>query len=143
MVFGAHTNQGIISGEPYPVRSVRDIRYKYIRNLKPDGRPTNGTIFGRDYTEATTGLWAEWKAKAKTYPAANRLLARVMNRPGEELYDLTQDPWELKNLASDPSHAKTKARLSRELDLWMQQQGDRGMDAELDVRPNKSMRGAK
>ncbi len=65
-----------------------------------------------------------------------------MNRPAEELYDLAQDPWELKNLASNPLHAETKVRLRRELDLWMQQQGDRGMDAELDVHPHKSMRGA-
>jgi N-sulfoglucosamine sulfohydrolase len=143
LIFGAHTNHGIISGEPYPVRSVRDLRYKYIRNLNPDGRPTNGITFGRDYTEMTTGLWAEWKSKALTDTDAARLLARVMNRSVEELYDLTQDPWELKNLASDPLHAETKVRLSRELDLWMQQQGDRGMGAELDVHPHKSMRGIK
>jgi N-sulfoglucosamine sulfohydrolase len=40
-IYGTHTNQGIISGLPYPVRSVRNERYKYIRNLNPSGRATN------------------------------------------------------------------------------------------------------
>lgn len=34
-VYGIHTNLGIIGGEPYPIRSVRDDRYKLIRNLMP------------------------------------------------------------------------------------------------------------
>ena len=143
LIFGAHTNQGIISGEPYPVRSVRDARYKYIRNLNPHGRPTNVAVFGRDYKENTTGAWAEWKAKAKTDASAARLLARVMNRPSEELYDLQHDPWELKNLASDPSLAEEKARLRQELDEWMNQQEDLGMDSELAVTPHKTVRSVK
>jgi len=142
LIFGTHTNQGIISGEPYPVRSVRDTRYKYLRNLNPNGRPTNVATFGTDHTEMTAGLWAEWKARAMTDADTARLLARVMNRPGEELYDLVNDPWELKNLASEPSLAKKKARLYRELDHWMRQQGDRGMVGELEVRPHESMRAA-
>ena len=143
LIFGAHTNQGIISGEAYPVRSVRDARYKYIQNLNPDGRPTNVGVFGRNHRELTTGMWAEWKAKARTDTDASRLLGRVMNRPAEELYDLAQDPWELTNLASAPSHAEAKARLLRELDRWMKQQGDRGMAAELAVKPHESMQAGK
>ena len=37
----------------------------------------------------------------------------------EELYDLKNDPYELKNLASDPAHASTLADMKREMDRLM------------------------
>jgi len=43
---------------------------------------------------------------------------------GEELYDLENDPHELSNLASDPTHAETKADLRRKLEDWMLANGD-------------------
>jgi arylsulfatase A-like enzyme len=43
---------------------------------------------------------------------------------GEELYDLQEDPQELHNLANDPRHAGTKARLSADLDRWMAENND-------------------
>lgn len=140
LIFGAHTNQGIINGEPYPVRSVRDHRYKYIRNLHSKGQPTNVSIYSsRDGSKKPSPLWVEWQAKAKTDPKTAKLLARVLNRPAEELYDLQQDPWEMNNLENDANHTKTKANLSAELDRWMKQQGDEGMKSELKVKKHKTM----
>jgi arylsulfatase A-like enzyme len=43
---------------------------------------------------------------------------------GEELYDLKQDPEEITNLAEDPKHEKTKQRLRRKLDQWIQENDD-------------------
>jgi len=40
-------------------------------------------------------------------------------RPAEELYDLRSDAAELRNLASDSSHAQIKARLAAELDAQL------------------------
>ncbi len=139
-IYGLHTNQGIIYGQDYPVRSVRDNRFKYIRNLNPDGRPTNVSTCDSKDQEKTTGLWGEWREAAKTDEKVAKLLKRVMDRPAEELYDLEADPWELNNLAKHPDHAKTKARLRRELDQWMKQQGDQGMASELKVELHKTMR---
>jgi arylsulfatase A-like enzyme len=45
-------------------------------------------------------------------------------RHGEELYDLKNDPHELRNLASDPKYAKVKAQLSRRLDQWIKDNND-------------------
>ena len=54
------------------------------------------------------------------------LVKRYMTRPAEELYHTAEDPYEMTNLADDPAAAEIKARLSAELDSWMQQQGDPG-----------------
>ncbi len=140
LMYGAHTNQGIISGEPYPVRSVRDDRYKYIRNLMPNGQATNVNTHGMNHVELKDGPWAEWKALAATDADAARLIRRVLHRPAEELYDLDKDPWELHNLAAEQQLAQIKARLSRELDQWMLQQVDGGAKAELQATPHPSMR---
>ncbi|NNJ85668.1 MAG: heparan N-sulfatase, partial [Akkermansiaceae bacterium] len=52
---------------------------------------------------------------------------------------LKTDPYELNNLAAEESHQKTKTRLSKELDHWMKQQGDTGMQSELSVKKHKTM----
>ena len=129
LVYGAHTTRGIIAGSDcYPVRSVRSDRYKYIRNLNHETAFHNTLIAG----EKT--YWPSWLQKAKTDPAAARLVEMYQRRPAEEFYDLATDPWELKNLADDPGEAERKAALSKELDAWMAQQGDKGNETEMKAR---------
>jgi len=43
---------------------------------------------------------------------------------GDELYDLTNDPHELRNLAADPKYADVKKRLVAQLDKWIKDNGD-------------------
>ena len=129
LVYGAHTTRGIIAGSDcYPVRSVRSDRYKYIRNLN------HGTAFHNTLIAGEKTYWPSWLRKAKTDPAAARLVEMYQNRPAEEFYDLQTDPWELKNLADDPAQADRKAALSKELDAWMAQQGDKGNATEMKAR---------
>jgi hypothetical protein len=56
--------------------------------------------------------------------------ARYCGRPAEELYDLTADPHERKNLAADPAHAERLKGLRADLDAWMRDQGDEGLKTE-------------
>ena len=49
-----------------------------------------------------------------------------MRRPAEQLYHTAEDPYELTDLAGHAEHAEVQARLSEELDRWMQAQGDPG-----------------
>ena len=42
-----------------------------------------------------------------------------------QLFDLVNDPHELKDLAGDPAHAKTIERLTATLKTWQQQLGDK------------------
>ena len=69
------------------------------------------------------------------YARKNEALARridaIAHRPGEELYDLENDPLEQTNIASDPKWKDTLKRLGKELDQWMAQQGDKGMETEM------------
>lgn len=123
-VFAQHTTVGIIGyKEPYPMRAVRDSRYKLIRNLAPDNRFEIGGIH-------KGAILDSWKADAKDDPKLAARIEWLYKRPAEELYDLQADEYETNNLAADPKFAETKARLGRELDAWMRQQGDRGMETE-------------
>ncbi|HEX3870824.1 MAG TPA: hypothetical protein VHV77_10330, partial [Pirellulales bacterium] len=109
---------------PYPIRAVRDTRYKLIRNLAPQNTYTIGGIHrGEPITS--------WQADAKN---DSQLAARVewlFHRPAEELYDLETDPGEIQNLAADPQFASIKMRLGKQLDAWMTQQKDEGLETEL------------
>ena len=126
-VFAQHTTVGVIGyKQPYPTRMVRDTRYKLIRNLAPQNTFDIGAF--RGFAE-TLG----WNRVAPNNPQIAARVALVNKRPAEELFDLQNDPYELKNLAQDPNLASVKARLSAQLDAWMQQQGDKGMATELEA----------
>jgi hypothetical protein len=45
--------------------------------------------------------------------------------PSRELYDMTRDPNELKNLAFDPDYAQVAAEHEKERELYMADKGDR------------------
>jgi uncharacterized sulfatase len=138
VVFGAHTTRGIISGRAYPIRSMRTQTHKYIRNLNHEGMFQCVTTHGHDYKEIDHSMWGSWKQKAKTDSFAAKRVRMFQYRPAEELYDLVKDPYELNNLADEPTHKKLLASLGKKLDEWMKQQGDRGMEAEMAVPLHKS-----
>jgi uncharacterized sulfatase len=138
-VFVTHSGDGDMNR--YPLRAVRTRDWKYIRNLDPD------TEHHTHIDKAAAGdgryYWDSWVEKAKTDPAAAAIVRRYHTRPAEELYDLSADPWELKNLAADPKHADRLTALRTNLDAWMKDQGDDGMKTERalpDPRPKKEKR---
>ena len=125
VVFAQHTTVGIIGyKQPYPMRAAVDARYKYIRNLAPENTYQIAGIH-------TGELIASWQADAKTDPKLATRVDWLFHRPGEELYDLEADEYEMQNLAADPALAVVKAGLSKKLDAWMAQQGDKGLATEM------------
>ena len=52
----------------------------------------------------------------------------------EELYDLSLDPYELNNVAYKAEYREILNELRAQLDQWMKQQGDRGLEGELAVK---------
>ncbi len=120
VVFGVQTTRGIINGSnSYPVRSARNKNYLYIHNLQPGNTFQNVIV--------RTPLFKSWLSKDPV--RANF----YMNRPEEELYDVVKDPYQLVNLAADPSLKKVKDQLKAELAAFMKQQGDKGIATEMDA----------
>jgi len=122
-VYGAYTNRGVRGGTDYPIRSIRGDRYKYIANLNHEGVfECNVTRFMREMG---------WPEAVEKDPALVPRVNGLMHRPAVEFYDLENDPYELNNLAEDSQYAETMKTMRAELDAWMEQQGDRGMETEL------------
>jgi uncharacterized sulfatase len=91
------------------VRSVRDKRYVYIRNYMPH------LIYGQHvaymFKTPTTRVWRRLHQEGKLTPAQDRFWRR---KPPEELYDLQNDPDEVKDLAGSPAHREILERMRGE-----------------------------
>lgn len=139
-VFGLQTTRGINQGsEHYAIRTVRDARYRYIRNLTPE------VTFENVATNHPT--FQTWRKMAENGDEhARRLVGDYQHRPAEELYDCDADPWNRINLAADPKHLETLTRLRDRLDAWMREQGDKGQATEMeayDRMPGRSANGSR
>jgi N-sulfoglucosamine sulfohydrolase len=113
----------------FRLRTVRDARYRYIRNFTPD-RPF---LQANAYKEGSYPVWnllKELDAQGRLTPIQKVLTAATM--PPEELYDLDADPHEIQNLATsaDPGHRATLERLRGVLAGWIESTDDKGRIAE-------------
>ncbi|MFM8470216.1 MAG: sulfatase [Limisphaerales bacterium] len=88
------------------VRSVTDGRYVYLRNFMP--HVSQGQHVSYQFETPTTRVWHELFKAGKTTEAQS-LFWRAPKSP-EELYDLTTDPDEVKNLAGSPQHQNVLAK---------------------------------
>lgn len=122
-IFTTHTGDNNMN--VYPARSMRNARWKYIRNLHPEFRFTSH--IDRSANEDSLAYIASWEKAAQSDPRAAFLVKRYRERPAEELYDLDADPFELKNLATDNSEQLEDMRCG--LDAWMKSTGDTHMVA--------------
>ncbi len=107
------------------IRSVRDARWRYIRNFTP------GLTFAslNRYKEKcflVIPLMRELQAQGRLSGPPADLMA--LHGPGEELYDTAADPHEIHNLVNSdqPEHREALQRLRTALDVWIAETGDRG-----------------
>ncbi len=111
------------------IRCVRDRHYKYIRNYYPNRSHAQPNQYkdGKLIMQTMRRLFAEGKLKA--------IQARVFapTRPVEELYDLQNDPHEIRNLADSPKHQDTLKRLRGVLVKWMSETKDLGLVPEPEL----------
>jgi len=106
----------------YPQRTVRDHRYKLIRNLMP------GEV-NPEYDFVRRKFFAGLEEVIQAAPEPIHSAYERMRRPPEfELYDLQTDPYEFTNLADDPQHAATLKRLQDELQSWREETHDPFLD---------------
>ncbi|WP_446050246.1 sulfatase family protein [Zobellia laminariae] len=91
-------------------RAVRTEDFKYIRNFYTDlpNTPSADAFIG-----GTFKSMQELKKKGELNEA--QLACFITPRLEEELYDVVNDPYELKNLALDPEHSKKLVELRTEM----------------------------
>jgi arylsulfatase A-like enzyme len=111
------------------LRCVRDARWKYIRNYRPD--QIWAQHIGYMYEMPTMKAWQRLHDEGKLNEVQDRFFR---TKPAEELYDTVADPWEIKNLAGEPAHQKTLERLRGELRRWILDIRDLGFLPEAELR---------
>jgi arylsulfatase A-like enzyme len=112
------------------VRAVRDGRYKYIRNYRPE-LPRMLWIPYRNRHPIMREIWRRYLKDELVGP--QRWFAET-SRPVEELYDTASDPHELNNLAGDPKHRAVLKRMRGALDGWRAAVGDLGVVDEWEMK---------
>lgn len=100
-------------------RAVRSERFKLIRN---DYRDLPNTPPADAVRSPTFAELLRLHDAGKLTPPLEACFTKPL--PREELYDLDADPHELKNLAGDPKHADTLAKLRAALDEWAKETKD-------------------
>jgi uncharacterized sulfatase len=133
-VFLTHSGDGRMN--QYPQRAVRTREWKYLRNLDPDAEYHSHV--DKAQVNPREKYFNSWVDKAKTDPGAAAVVGAYFKRPAEELYDLKADPNETHNLAADPAHAGTLARMRADLDGWMKANGDEGLKTERAIQAAKA-----
>ncbi len=103
------------------MRAVRDKKFKYIHNYMPH----------RIYGQHLEYLWKppstrSWETEFLAGRCNQAQSIFWQTKPTEELYDITKDPWEVNNLASDPSFKKVLERMRGEVNEWVRDIRDPG-----------------
>ena len=126
---------------PYPQRALRTDDYLYIINFAPDRWPMgNPYNLSDDMTPQTSVLenntsatFADLDASpSKAFVVNHRSDPKYKSfydyafgrRPAEELYRLSDDSDQLRNVAEDPEFTKVKSKLRKQLLGELERQGD-------------------
>ena len=104
------------------VRAVRDKRFKYIRNCRPDLAYLQWIPY-RNRHPIMQEMWRLHLAGELNGPQS---LMFQYPRPVEELYDTQADPHETNNLADDSAYRGELTRLRDALDAWLEEVEDMG-----------------
>lgn len=126
---------------PYPHRALRTDDFLYIRNFKPDRYPggdplppKNGETHSEHaltentfvtYADIDAGPTKAWLVlNGETEYGKKYYDWAFGRRPGEELYDLSKDPDQVVNLASDPRYGEKRDELRTRLLEILEENGD-------------------
>jgi N-sulfoglucosamine sulfohydrolase len=114
-IFASHNFHEI--QQYYPMRALRTRQYKYIVNL------ANGLSYpiAGDIADSPS-----WHAIQRAYALGLgvRSFSAFLHRPREELYDLSTDPHEVKNLAIVAEHRPLLEQMRREMDAFRRETRD-------------------
>ena len=95
----------------YPMRGIRTRQFKYLINLNSEIEfPFASDLYG-------SPTW-QGVLKRKDKMLGSRTVKTYLHRAPEELYDLSQDPQEARNVANDPNYAAPLKELRQRLQDW-------------------------
>lgn len=115
-------------GAGYGARALRTRDFLYIRNYEPGNWPAGDPP-----------LYGDVDAHMLHYPCATKIYMlknkdtdgvkelfdlAFAKRPAEELYDLTEDPYQMNNVAGLDKYGDVKAKMSDRLTKYLQDHGD-------------------
>ncbi len=127
---------------PYPMRAIRTKDHLYIRNFKPERWPMaepyaaaklterdalyeKGLATAPAYRDIDGSLTKAWMMSRREETGDKELFHLTMQpRPGEELYELKNDPDQLVNLTADSRYVSVIATLRGRVDKVMNVTGD-------------------
>ena len=117
-----HLFRGRMDERMDKVRAVRDKKFRYIKNYMPH----------RIYGQYIEYLWRapscrSWEEAYLSGDCNEAQSSFWEEKPPEELYDVTADPWEVNNLVNDPGYADVLDRMRDETNRWMIEIKDTGL----------------
>ncbi len=118
-----------VGENPGRLRAVRNDRYKYIRNFRPD-LPRLMPLRYRDEHPVMRALWQ--LREEGGLPISIEPFFDAPS-PQEELYDTWSDPYEINNLADHQAFSHVRQGLSDELDRWLAEVPDLGLIPEEEL----------
>ncbi len=111
------------------VRAVKDKRYKYIRNYQPQKPLMQNIQYRLNIDMMKELLRMEQAGKLND---VQRIWFKK-TKPVEELYDTETDPFELQNLAGNPSYAAKLKELRQVHEDWVRNTQDVGFTPEREM----------
>jgi N-sulfoglucosamine sulfohydrolase len=93
----------------YPVRGMRTRQYKYLLNLFPElSFPFASDLFASE-------MWQSVRRAGPNATVGRRPVESYLHRAPEELYDVSADPLEVRNLANSPQHRAVLEQMRAEV----------------------------
>ena len=111
------------------IRAVRDKRYKYLRNYKPD-KPYYLPL---EYRQKMNTMQELLHLEKEGELNESQLQWFRKSKPEEELFDTFNDPHELRNLANNTSLKEKLNELKNECDKWIHNTDDKGFMPETEL----------
>ena len=116
---GRGNEPGLEGHLSYPIRGIRTAEYLYLVNFRPHLWPACDPPEFVD-VDPSRSKTAVLETRESIDPAISAYFDLSFGkRPKEELYDVVNDPFQLNNLADDPTYADKKKSLERRLKRWM------------------------
>jgi len=128
--FGEISNLGPLPNDGMQERSVFDGRWHLIYREKVETRWRQVQADSKDWKPWGNRSYTETIRVKDQFPEAYRMLTELDpqsldgNVPNIELYDLTNDPDEVRDLANEQAHRETTDRLLVALRNWVQETSD-------------------